>query len=126
MAVQVYPIKPMLKAPGTERLKLNHEERLPNFAFKPNLRRYTVGGSEAGRAPAARHRPGGVVQVDPMKPKSKPPGTKRLKLKCDILLSTSAFKISLRRSALVHNDKRWYGKPLAPTDRAMCAPPPPP
>jgi len=33
------------------------------------------------------------VQVDPMKP----PGTKRLKLKCDILLSTYAFKFNLRR-----------------------------
>jgi hypothetical protein len=32
-----------------------------------------------------------------MKPKLKPPGTKRLKLKCDKLLSTSAFKINLRR-----------------------------
>jgi len=32
-----------------------------------------------------------------MKPKLKAPGTKRLKLKCDILLSTSAFKFNLRR-----------------------------
>jgi hypothetical protein len=27
----------------------------------------------------------------------KPPGTKRLKLNCDVLLSTSAFRFSLRR-----------------------------
>jgi len=32
-----------------------------------------------------------------MKPKLKPPGTKRLQLKCDVLLSTSAFKFNLRR-----------------------------
>jgi len=32
-----------------------------------------------------------------MKTKLKLPGTKRLKLKCDILLSTSAFKFKLRR-----------------------------
>jgi hypothetical protein len=32
-----------------------------------------------------------------MKPKLKPPGTERLKLKCDILLSTSAFKFNVRR-----------------------------
>ena len=32
-----------------------------------------------------------------MKPKLKPPGTKRLKLKCDILLSTFAFNFDLRR-----------------------------
>jgi hypothetical protein len=39
------------------------------------------------------------VQVDPMKPNLKPPGTKRMKLYCDILLSTSAFTFSLRRCA---------------------------
>jgi len=37
------------------------------------------------------------VPVDPIKLKLKRPGTKRLKLKCDILLSTFAFKINLRR-----------------------------
>jgi len=37
------------------------------------------------------------VQVAPIKPKLKPPGNKRLKLKYEILLSTSAFKINLRR-----------------------------
>jgi hypothetical protein len=42
-----------------------------------------------------------VVQVDPIKPKLKPPGTKRLKLKCDILLSNSAFKVNLRRYIVV-------------------------
>jgi hypothetical protein len=37
------------------------------------------------------------VQVDPTKPKLKPPGTKRLKLDCDVLLSTSGFRFNLRR-----------------------------
>jgi len=32
-----------------------------------------------------------------MKPKLKPTGTKRLKLKCDVLFSTSAVKFDLRR-----------------------------
>ena len=36
------------------------------------------------------------MQVDPIKPKLKPPGTKRLKLQCEKLLSTSAFKFNLR------------------------------
>jgi hypothetical protein len=36
------------------------------------------------------------VQFDPMKPKLTPPRTKRLKLNCDTLLSTSAFKFDLR------------------------------
>jgi len=39
--VQVDPIKPMLKAPGTKRLKLTHYELLSSFAFRINLRRYT-------------------------------------------------------------------------------------
>ena len=41
-AVQVDPIKPKLKAPGTKRLKLKRDEPLSNFAFKINLRRYTM------------------------------------------------------------------------------------
>ena len=40
---------------------------------------------------------GSAVQVDPTKTKLKPPGTNRLKLKCDILLSDSALKFNLRR-----------------------------
>jgi hypothetical protein len=41
-AVQVEPIKPALKAPGSERLKLNCDDVLSNFAFKFNLRRYNT------------------------------------------------------------------------------------
>ena len=37
------------------------------------------------------------MQVDPINPTLKPPGTKRLKLKCEKLLSTFAFKFNLRR-----------------------------
>ena len=50
------------------------------------------------------HARGRAVQVDPMKPKLKPPGTKRLKVNYDILLSISAFNFILRRySAEEHN-----------------------
>jgi len=37
-----------------------------------------------------------TVHVDPMKPKLKAPGSTHLKLKCDELLSNSAFNINLR------------------------------
>ena len=37
------------------------------------------------------------MQVNPIKPLLKAPGTKRLKLECDILLSDSASKLNLRR-----------------------------
>ena len=43
-AVKVDPIKPTLKAPGTNPLKLQYDEPLSNFAFKFNLHRYTTGG----------------------------------------------------------------------------------
>jgi len=38
--VQVGPIKLTLKAPGTQRLKLNYGELLSILAFNFNLRRY--------------------------------------------------------------------------------------
>jgi hypothetical protein len=48
MAVLVHPIKPMLKVPGTMRLKLNYGKLLSSFAVVFNLRRYTLGGDEDG------------------------------------------------------------------------------
>jgi len=62
----------------------------------------TVGGGwlDAGvvRTRAAAHcGQGWAAQIDPIKPKLKPPGTKRLKLEYDGLLSNSAFKFNLRR-----------------------------
>ena len=41
--MQVEPIKPVLKAPGTKRLKLKYDELFSSFAFNFNLRRYTEG-----------------------------------------------------------------------------------
>jgi hypothetical protein len=41
------------------------------------------------------------VQVAHIEPTLKPPGTKRLKPKCDQLLSTFAFNFNLRRYTLV-------------------------
>ena len=38
-----------------------------------------------------------MVQVDPIIPTLKAPGSERLKLQCDELLSTAAFKFNLRR-----------------------------
>jgi len=41
-AVQVDPIEPTLKAPGTKRLKLTNYTLLSSFAFNFHLRRYTL------------------------------------------------------------------------------------
>jgi hypothetical protein len=54
----------MLKPPGTKRLKPKHDETLSNVAFKFNMRRYIMG--------AVVSHLGGAVQVDPIKPDSKP------------------------------------------------------
>jgi hypothetical protein len=67
---------------------------------------------EGGRLPqgALRAPPvqGRAVQVDPIKPKLKPPETEPLKLKCDVQLSTSAFKFNLRRHNEGHEVKTAY------------------
>jgi len=39
--VQVDPIKPMLKPPGTKRLKPKYDEPLSSLTFNFNLRRYS-------------------------------------------------------------------------------------
>jgi hypothetical protein len=41
-----------------------------------------------------------------MKPEMKSPGTNRVKLKCGILLSTSAFKFNLRRCSMADDELR--------------------
>ena len=41
--MQVDPIKPKLKLPGTKRLKLKYDELPSNFAFNFSLRRYMKG-----------------------------------------------------------------------------------
>ena len=39
--MQVEPMKPVLKAPGSKRLKLKHDWPLSKFAFNFNSRRYS-------------------------------------------------------------------------------------
>ena len=74
-------------------------DRFSNFAFNLNLRLYAM-VSELSRDLQTFH-PGDLhgraVQVDPILPELKPPGTKRLKLKCDRRRSTFAFNSNLRR-----------------------------
>ena len=41
-AVQADPIKPVVKAPRSERLKLKCDDLLSRFAFRFNLRRYSL------------------------------------------------------------------------------------
>jgi hypothetical protein len=53
IAVQVDPIKPTLKAPGTLRLNLKSDELLSNVAFNFNLRRNTTDAAARGIATIA-------------------------------------------------------------------------
>ena len=93
-----------MKAPGTKRLKLKCDEPRSNFAFELNLRRFNLESNSIEELDGLLHLEhlrclyiGKAVQVVPIKPTLKAPGTKRLKLKCDRLLSTLAFKFNLRR-----------------------------
>ena len=57
-AVQVDPMKPTLKAPGTKPLKLEHDEPLSSFAFKINLCHYTTGAASPPRTSRQARTPG--------------------------------------------------------------------
>ena len=47
--MQVEPIKPKLKLPGTKRLNLKYDEPLSNFAFNFKLRRYNEARHAGGK-----------------------------------------------------------------------------
>ena len=51
------------------------------------------------------------MQVDPIKPMLKPPGTKRLKLEYDGLLSTFTFNFNLRRYIKEHKESKCVIQP---------------
>ena len=108
--VQVEPIKPKLEPLRTKRWKLNCDLLLSTSAFKFNLRRYNLANKWKNQVfiPTSADKMtvmfyqwfgkhGRAVEVDPIKPKLKPPVTKRLKVNCVVLLPTSAFKFDLRR-----------------------------
>jgi hypothetical protein len=92
-AVQVDPIKPRLEAPGTKRLKLKYNHTIKcfqfcfNFAFNQlaPLHQGLRGSAENVGELRRQHQRGRAghygraVQVDPIKPTLKAPGTKRLK-----------------------------------------------
>ena len=89
---------PKSKAPGTKRLKLCYDIVLSSSALKFNLRRYTleVRGAFFTLFSGELKILGRAVQVDPMKPSLKAPGTNRLKVKYDDPLSNFPFIFNLR------------------------------
>jgi len=73
---------------------------LSKCAFNFKLHRYTEAAERVlstATALATLNAQGEAVQVDPFKPKLKPPGTQHLKLNYDGLLSYFGFKCNLRR-----------------------------
>ena len=48
--MQIDPLKPTLKAPDSNRLKLEHEKTLSNFTFTFNLRRFSLVAKALERA----------------------------------------------------------------------------
>ena len=64
-AVQVHPIEPSLKPPGTKRLKLEHDEVLSSFALKSNLRRYSPARRPSWSSARSRRWPRWAVLLNP-------------------------------------------------------------
>ena len=60
---------------------------------------------------------GRAVQLDPIKPTLEPPGSKRLKRKCDVPLSNFAFKFELRRYSKVTSTSRTCATPATSSPR---------
>jgi hypothetical protein len=61
-------MRPKLKPPGTQRLRLENDGLLPNFGFKSNLRRYNLVGeaitiADVIGAQAGPHTPSPVSQL---------------------------------------------------------------
>jgi len=54
--VQLNPIKPMLKPPGTKHLRLEYDGLLSSFAFKFDLRRYIEARARAWNLKVGRCR----------------------------------------------------------------------
>ena len=63
----------MFESARLQRLRLNCDELVSSFAFNSNLRRYNVG---VGRQRVGPH--GKAVQVEPIKPTLKAPGSLEL------------------------------------------------
>jgi hypothetical protein len=81
-------MKPTLKAPGSERLKLKCDEALSNFAFNYHSRRYDLAVLDGRDGSTPLHLVS-RCKLNRCKPTLKAPGTKRLNLKYDELLSVS-------------------------------------
>jgi hypothetical protein len=129
--VQVDPIKPKLKASGFKLLKLKYDKPLSNFAFKFNLRHSTKAqenaelqvpdtaefdaNAENKAEDTAVDGNGGAhgraVQVDPLTPALKAPGTKGLKLIYAGPVSNSAFKLNspLQHGSVVNAPRGLFG-----------------
>jgi hypothetical protein len=71
-------LKAVLERAWFQQLRLKYDEPLSSVAVNFFFRLYITGKS------TTMITPGRAVQVHPMNPNLKPPGTKRLTLKCDI------------------------------------------
>ena len=128
--VQVETWKRVLKAPGTKRLKQQkHDKLLSSFAFNFNLRRCSAGIALAQSAEGALKAlediggdTGTMVRrcrLTVSKSVLKAPGTKRLKLTYDKLLSIlPQFCFHFQRAPLHRGSTRWTSAPRS------AAPPP--
>jgi len=112
--VQVAPIKPTLKADGTQRLKPEYDAPLSSCAFNCNLRRYTTvhSNAKAAKDPENPLAMAGRCSLTVSKPVLIAPvisPVQCLKLQYDDSLSNLAFNFILRHYAMM----------MFPWERAM-------
>jgi len=79
-----------------------------------------AGGRGGDASASLQPRPGRAVQVNPIKSTLKAPGTKRLKLNYNELLSNFAFNFNLRHDTPVQGDYYLNFKLQDCTDRQIC------
>ena len=89
--MQVDPIKPTLKAPGTKRLKLKYEKLLSSFVFNFGLRRYSP---EQLALDAARKKRAAAAAAAALASESHgSPGRGLHSFPCQLSLSSSVHRI---------------------------------
>ena len=126
-AVQVDPMNPKLKAPGSKPLILKYDGPLSNRAFNFSLRRYNMVYSalldpiqlaaSASSSIPCEWRLVRRCRLTLSKPTLNAPGSMLLKLKYDGPLSKFAFKSNLRRYSLLAKDGIYVANAPRATDK---------
>ena len=112
-------MKPKLKPPGTKRLKLEYDGLLSNFAFKFNLRRYTMAELRGRMEAAERDAADSGAQVMRVEGAAAAAAAgARVSFSISFPISMISFSVSPVRMAVKTKDMSIPGNPAAPSPAA--------